>query len=435
MIRADFEFAHPLIHLVVYAELARRRRRGLHAEVGHLLENFSRGRETLYAEQLAYHFLESDDDAKALEYSVMAGDKIMRGYYDADLALNYYLQALEMIAGREPSLRHLRGGLPVPLRRGAVHRFTPEEREGVVVYLSQVLQGVGQASAARAVAQLASRICVTAMHTGEVYEASIRLYEQSSLGPDVQKLTVGTSRGRLIGILEFPGPGGPHSVVLMFHGSPGSKEMTEEWAQPFRARGLATLRVDLPGFGETTVPATDSLVDSVVILKEMVTAVLAHERVDSRGVGVVGWSYGPLIAAHLCAHDDRVRAMVGISGVYNPLHPLERQADEAALDPVFRAWLEARWKAGMRPRPGPLSYGPDASATDVADRIRCPMLIMYGALEPERFRVQAEEFAAAAPTATTQVWRSGVHALLNVPEALESAADWMKDKLSPGTPG
>ncbi len=57
------------------------------------------------------------------------------------------------------------------------------------------------------------------------------------------------------------------------------------------------------------------------------------------------------------------------------------------------------------------------------------MLLVYGAMEPEKFRAQAEELAAVVPSAKTQVWRSGVHILSNVPEALESAADWMKQQL------
>ena len=106
-LEADYAFEHPLIHQVAHAEIDRRRKRRLHAEVGHLMERIYHGREGLYSERLAYHFLESDDDAKALEYCLRAGDKMLRAYYDQDLALGYYLQALEMVLGKDPSLRHL----------------------------------------------------------------------------------------------------------------------------------------------------------------------------------------------------------------------------------------------------------------------------------------------------------------------------------------
>lgn len=424
-IGADHAFDHPLIHQVVYGEVDRRRKRRLHAEVGHLLEDLYRGREMLYAERIAYHYLESDDDTKALEYSARAGDKMLRTFYDSDMALGYFLPALEMVVAREPSLHHLGAKSPVPLRRGAVHRFTSDEREAVITYLGEILQAVRDTPAARAVAQLASRICVTAMHTGEVYAASIRLFEQTLLGPDVQKLVVETPRGKLVGILEFPGPDGPYPVVLMFHGSMSSKEVLSDEARRYLTRGLATLRVDLPGFGETTVPVTGTLADAEV-LKEMITAVLAHGRVDTRGVGIAGWSLGPWHGTQLCARDGRVRALVSISGMFNTL---DTRPGVMIPEAVLQAFLEARWKAGARPTPKPLQWAPDTSVYDVAGQIRCPVLLVYGALEPERFRVQAEELAALVPSATKRVWRSGVHCLRNVPEAIDEAADWMKEQL------
>jgi fermentation-respiration switch protein FrsA (DUF1100 family) len=279
------------------------------------------------------------------------------------------------------------------------------------------------------VAQLANRICVAAAHTGDVYQASIRLYEQSILGPDVQKLVVETAHGKLVGILEFPGPGGPYPVVLMFHGSGAGKETLAEDARLYHRRGMATLRVDLPGWGETTVPMTDTLRDAQV-LREMITAVLAHERADPQGVGIAGWSYGPWHGAQLCARDGRVRAMVSISGVFKFG---DRRGGLLIPEALSRARWEPMWKAGLRP-PWDAEPSPDTSVFDVADQIRCPMLLVYGALEPERFRAQAEELAAVVPTAIARPWRSGVHVLPNVPEALEDAAEWMREQLLGGGP-
>ena len=245
-IPADFIFEHPLIHQVVYAEVERRHRRRLHAEVGRCLEDLYTGNEGLYAERLASHYLESDDDQKAVQYSTWAGDKMFRSFYDADLALGFFLQALEMVVAREPGLRHLSGISPVPLRRGVLHRFTSEECDAIVSYVGAVLPAAGKSSAAKPVAVLANRICLMTMHGGEVYAASIRLYEQCLLGPDVQKLVVETERGKLVGILEFPGPGSSYPVVLLLHGLPGSKETLQDEARRYWMRGLATLRIDLP---------------------------------------------------------------------------------------------------------------------------------------------------------------------------------------------
>jgi len=182
------------------------------------------------------------------------------------------------------------------------------------------------------------------------------------------------------------------------------------------------------------VPRTSSPADAE-ILKDLITAVLAHPRADSRGVGLYGVSYGPWHAAQLCARGAPVRAMVSISGVFNPLErqDVDPKAVKTAEAPpaVLQAWREARWKAGGQVTPDPVTWSPDSSVYDVADRIHCPMLLVYGALEPERYRRQSEELASLVPTARTRVWRSGVHVLFNVPEAHEAAADWMKKQLAP----
>jgi len=431
-LETDHAFDHALIHQVVYGELDRRRRRRLHAEVGHLLVELHAGHENLYAEQIAYHFLESDDDALAVTYSLQAGDKIMRTYYDADIALGYYLPALEMTVAREPTLRRLGTRTPVLLRRGALHRFTAEEREAVVAYLGGVLETARGTSAAKTVAALGSRICLVAMHTGEVYRAAGRLYEEAFLGPDAQKLAVETPRGTLVGILEFPGPDGPYPVVMLLHGSPGSKEIFADEVKRYHKRGMATLRVDLVGVGETTVPIT-ATVEDATIFKEMISTVLAHERVDRTGVGIVGWSWGPWVGAQLAARDDRVRAFVSISG---NLDPTDTQIGVGLPEGLIRAFREASYEAGMRPTAGVLDWPEDTPAFKIAHQITCPVLLVYGALEPERFRVHAEKFAKLVPTARIMVWRSGVHVLGNIPEAHEQAADWLRQQLegSPSRP-
>jgi len=330
-----------------------------------------------------------------------------------------------MSVAREPTLRHLGTRTPVPLRRGAVHRFTAEEREAIVSYLGEVLQAVRGTSAAKAVAALGSRICMMAMHHGEVYQAAMRLYEEALLGPDAQKLVVDTARGKLVGILEFPGPGGPYPVVMLLHGGPGSKEIFADEVARYHRRGMATLRVDLVGFGETTVPVT-ATVEDATILREMINAALVHERVDSRGVGILGWSWGPWAGAHLAARDDRVRALVSISGNLDPTDPRPGVPLPEALT---RAWRESSYKAGKRPTAGDLAWPEDASVFKVAHQIKCPVLIVYGALEPEKFRVHAEELAKLVPTARLMPWRSGVHVLRNIPEAHDQAANWLAEQL------
>ena len=423
---ADYAFAHALIHEVVYADIERRERRRLHGEVGRRFEALHEHREGFYAEHIAYHYLESDDDEKALHYSILAGDKMLMEYYDLDMALAYYLPALEVAIARDATSRRMVRRSALVGKRSSTHRYTADEREAIVDYLGDVLSAVRQPKAARALAQLASRICVVCLHTGDVYEASIRLYEQAVLGDDVQKIAVETERGKLVGILEFPGPGGPYPLVIICHGVPAGREAMSSVASRFHVRGLATLVLDLPGYGETTVPLTQSAADAE-ILKHIVTAASSHERVSASRIGVIGYSDGGWHAAELCARDERIHAMVGMSGRYSKIGGPEHVFVSGPADEAMRM---ARWKAGARPTPDLFPWDPDSSAFDVAHQIRCPALIVAGSSEPEIFRRQAEQLASLMPMATLKIWRGGEHCARNIPDALEQAADWMKEQLT-----
>jgi len=132
----------------------------------------------------------------------------------------------------------------------------------------------------------------------------------------------------------------------------------------------------------------------------------------------------------LCARDERIRAMVGISGRYSKVGGPENVIVGGPADEAFRI---ARWKAGARPTPDIFPWDPDSSAFDVAHEIRCPALIVAGSDEPETFRRQAEQLASLVPTATLKIWHGGGHCARNIPDALEQAADWMKEQLKPAT--
>jgi len=422
---ADYTFSHALIHQVVHADIDRRERRRLHGEVGRRLEELHEHLEGFYAEHLVYHYLESDDDDKAVQYSILAGDKMLMEYYDLDMALAYYLPALEVAIARDVALRRAVQKFSWASKRSGTHRYTADEREAIVNHLGNMLSAVRRPKAARALAQLASRICVVCLHTGEVYQASIRLYEQAVLGDDVQKIVVDTERGKLVGILEFPGIGRSYSLVIICHGVPSGREAMSLVASRFHARGLATLVLDLPGYGETTVALTQSAADAE-ILKHIVTAACKHERVDASSVGIIGYSDGAWHAAELCARDERIRAMVGMSGRYSKVGGPENVIVSGPADEAFRM---ARWKAGARPTPDFFPWDPDSSAFDVAHQIRCPVLVVAGSDEPDIFLRQAEQFASLVPRAALKVWRGGGHGARNIPDALEQAVDWMKEQL------
>ncbi len=86
----SFVFTHDKIREVLYEELNPIRRRRLHQRLGNGLENLYAGeRIKTHVEDLAYHFLQSGDLMKGLDYALQAAEKAER-LYAFDEALSYY---------------------------------------------------------------------------------------------------------------------------------------------------------------------------------------------------------------------------------------------------------------------------------------------------------------------------------------------------------
>jgi tetratricopeptide (TPR) repeat protein len=105
--RADqFAFRHALTRQAVYEPLLGRERRALHRRVGETIEQLFAGAAEPRLEDLAYHFSEAGDWAKALVYAERAGERADALYAPA-AAVEHYARAME--AAR-------RQAMPVPPR-------------------------------------------------------------------------------------------------------------------------------------------------------------------------------------------------------------------------------------------------------------------------------------------------------------------------------
>lgn len=97
----EYSFRHVLTQETAYSTILSRRRRDFHGKV-------AEGYEALYAsrieecyEELAYHYSRSNNQQKAIEYLVKAGDKSMEAFAN-DEAIAYYNKALELIDDTSP---------------------------------------------------------------------------------------------------------------------------------------------------------------------------------------------------------------------------------------------------------------------------------------------------------------------------------------------
>jgi len=112
-------------------------------------------------------------------------------------------------------------------------------------------------------------------------------------------------------------------AVVMAHGHGGSKDENVGFpgiARALAAAGIATIRMDFPGCGESTEPFTENTLRN---MKSDVTAGLAYleanYNVDPDRVGILGYSMGGRIAMELVTADDNPYSAVYIlSGVSTP---------------------------------------------------------------------------------------------------------------------
>jgi predicted ATPase/KaiC/GvpD/RAD55 family RecA-like ATPase len=97
-------FADVLVKDVVYEEISPLRRKELHGVVGSSLEKVYSKKIDEHLGELGYHFLESGDKEKALDYFLKAGDKAMKIYANNEV-FSYYQSALNLLEGKEERLQ------------------------------------------------------------------------------------------------------------------------------------------------------------------------------------------------------------------------------------------------------------------------------------------------------------------------------------------
>lgn len=171
--------------------------------------------------------------------------------------------------------------------------------------------------------------------------------------PDEETRIVIDSRGwQLVGDLRLPRSEAPLPAVLMLNKAAGDRTVYTELADHLAARGIASLRLDLPGHGESTnlgrfIPGeTDSLARESMIWQSDIDVTAAHEylkahaRIDANSIGMIGGSY----SGEEVAEAGRAR---GYAQAYVVLSPGSfSEASVRGIDSSGVAWLYIVSKKG-----------------------------------------------------------------------------------------
>ena len=170
---------------------------------------------------------------------------------------------------------------------------------------------------------------------------------------------------KVVGTLEIPDGVENPPVVLLLHGFTGSRNELEipsvkegifaRAARVWSAQGLASLRIDFRGGGDSDGKFPDTTVDGQI--KDALSAldfVVAQQGINKDKIAIVGWSLGGAVATAVAARTDHPLKAVAL---WAPATNLPSSFNLLFGDQVMRAGLAG----GEKPIIGKLPWGAEVS--------------------------------------------------------------------------
>lgn len=239
--------------------------------------------------------------------------------------------------------------------------------------------------------------------------------------PKVEKISIPFPDHDLTGLLSLPAGKAPAPLVIVLPGLDSTKETRHAGRGALLRRGLGVLSLDGPGQGEMSLrlPLRH---DYEVAVTAAIDALAARGDVDTNRIGLIGASLGGYYACRAAAFEPRLRAVVANGGpyewaeVYDELPPVTRGA--------FRHYSWSATEEEAREKAKPLTLA------GVAERIRQPLVVIHGELDPLIPVSHARRIAAGAADATLIEVAGGVHGANNLSYRFAPwVNDWMAERL------
>jgi uncharacterized protein len=125
-----------------------------------------------------------------------------------------------------------------------------------------------------------------------------------------------------------------HAALLQCPGMTGIREMVQpQFASYFTAAGYVCLAIDFRGWGDSGGERGRlAPLEQVDDVRNGLTYLETLDYVDANRLGVVGASFGALIAPYVAAIDDRVKANVGMVGVAEGYWAVKNQRTAEEMD-------------------------------------------------------------------------------------------------------
>jgi dipeptidyl aminopeptidase/acylaminoacyl peptidase len=211
-------------------------------------------------------------------------------------------------------------------------------------------------------------------------------------------------------------------VAVILPGLDACKEELHAWAEAFVDRGVAALTLDGPGQGETsfhlpTTPEWGAVLGAVIDVLEK------RRDVDGTRVGVVGQSLGAIYAPLAAAGEPRLKACIANCGPYDWGAVLPKMPHVS--QEVFRVRSHAKSMDEA------YALAKKITLEGQAERIRCPLLVVFGAGDRLVPPSEGERLAkAASGPSQLVVYEEGNHVCFNISYKFRPlTGDWMAEQL------
>ena len=200
------------------------------------------------------------------------------------------------------------------------------------------------------------------------------------------------------------------SLIVMAHGHAGTRHEAGGFtrvAEGLAARGIASIRMDFPGCGDSSEPFThNNLTNMLKDIQASRNFAVAQPQINENRVGLLGFSMGgrlvlmlasenksyKIIATWAPAGSNGADAEYGLMGGYAGYESLKSQAVSRGFAPVTTSWgrdlqLGLQWFTDIE----------KSTPLDSIARFKGPILVLYGDLDDVVVpRISEQVIAAAA---------------------------------------
>jgi dienelactone hydrolase len=257
------------------------------------------------------------------------------------------------------------------------------------------------------------------------HENMLRCYSAGAprLDPPIERIEFPFRNVLLPGWLRKPRSTPKPPVAVILPGLDACKEELHAWAEAFVERGVAALTLDGPGQGETSfhLPTTH---EWGPVLGAVIDVLERRADVDGSRVGVVGQSLGAIYAPLAAAGEPRLKACIANCGPYDWGQVLPKMP--AVSQEVFRVRSHA---SSMKEA---YEIAKKITLEGVAEKIRCPLLVVFGAGDRLIAPAHGERLAnAVSGPSELVIYEEGNHVCFNISYKFRPlTGDWMAKKLS-----